>query len=60
MKEGFLIMNSPKMEVKCSVDCCNYWQDNCCNANSLEVNPMKNTSPHTSDDTCCKTFKPSK
>lgn len=54
-------MNSPKMEVKCSVDCCNYWRDNVCNANSLEVNAMSgHSSPHTSDETCCKTFKPSK
>jgi hypothetical protein len=53
-------MNSPKMEVKCSVDCCNYWKDSCCSANSLEVNPMRGTNPHTSDDTCCKTFRPSK
>jgi len=28
-------MNSPKLEVKCSVDCCDYWKDSCCNASAL-------------------------
>lgn len=60
MKEGLYIMNSPKMEVKCGVDCCDYWKDNCCNASSLEVNPMQGKNPHSSDDTRCTTFKPSK
>lgn len=60
MKEGYYIMNSPKLEVKCSVDCCNYWKDSCCNASALEVNPMTGKTPHTSDDTACKTFKPSR
>ena len=53
-------MTSPKMEVKCSVNCCDYWKDNCCLANSLEVNPMSGKNkPNTSDDTSCTTFKPS-
>ncbi|WP_084156229.1 DUF1540 domain-containing protein [Clostridium akagii] len=53
-------MNSPKLEVKCSVDCCDYWKDSCCNASALEVNPMTGKTPHTSDDTACTTFKPNK
>lgn len=53
-------MDSHKMQVKCGVDCCNYWNDNCCHANVLEVNPMKGKKPNTSDDTCCTTFKPTK
>ncbi|CAB1262790.1 DUF1540 domain-containing protein [Clostridium sp. MT-14] len=53
-------MNLPKMEVKCSVDCCNYWKDNHCNADALEVNSMRGKKPDTSDDTCCTTFKPFK
>ena len=53
-------MTSPKMEVKCSVNCCDYWKDNCCHAISLEVNPMSGKNkPNTSDDTSCTTFKPS-
>ncbi|MFT8316193.1 MAG: DUF1540 domain-containing protein [Clostridium sp.] len=52
---------APKMEVKCGVDSCNYWKNNVCNASALEVNPMSGKNePHTSDDTCCTTFKPGK
>lgn len=52
-------MSTPKMEVKCGVDCCHYWKDNCCHADLLEVNSMNGRNTHTSDDTCCTTFKPS-
>lgn len=51
-------MDSPRMEVKCSVDSCNYWKDNYCHAKSLKVDPMENRNAHTSDDTCCTTFRP--
>lgn len=54
-------MSSPKMEVKCSVDCCHHWKENCCNATGLEVNPMTGKdAPNTSDETACKTFRPAK
>ncbi|AYD39985.1 DUF1540 domain-containing protein [Clostridium fermenticellae] len=51
--------NNCRMQVKCGVDSCHYWQDSMCHADQLEVNPMSGkANPHTSDDTCCKTFKP--
>lgn len=46
------------MKIKCSVDSCHYWKSNCCNADAVEVNPMSGKNANTSDDTCCKTFKP--
>jgi len=49
-------MNVPKMEVKCGVDTCKYWQSNYCHANKLEVNPQGDGEAHSSDGTCCTTF----
>lgn len=50
-------MDAPKMEVKCSVDSCLFYNDNMCNAGRLEVNPHSSNA-RTSDDTCCTTFRP--
>lgn len=47
----------PKMQVKCSVDNCVYNKSNMCYANSLDVNAMGDHKAHTSDGTCCSTFK---
>lgn len=49
---------APKIQVKCSVNNCQYWHNNHCDANALEVNPMNIDDAQTSDDTCCTTFKP--
>jgi hypothetical protein len=50
-------MDAPKMQVKCGVDSCHYWKSNYCTASALEVNTMVSDA-HTSDDTCCTTFRP--
>ncbi len=50
-------MGSPKMQVKCSVDNCEFYKDQMCHARSLEVNTMGDGYAQTSDGTCCKTFK---
>ena len=56
-------MSSPKMEVKCTVDTCHYYQNERCHASALEVNPMDNCVDNcmvqTSQETICNTFKPS-
>ena len=49
-------MSAPKMQVKCGVDSCHYWESDYCTASSIEVNPMDNQDARTSDDTCCTTF----
>lgn len=51
-------MTAPRIEVKCGVDSCHYWEDNYCTANGLQVDPMDGSYAETSDDTCCTTFKP--
>lgn len=49
--------NSPKMQVKCSVENCQYNQSEMCHADSLEVNAMGDGNAETSDGTSCTTFK---
>lgn len=53
---------SPKMEVKCTVDTCHYYQNDRCHATELEVNPISNCvdncNVETSEETVCTTFKP--
>jgi hypothetical protein len=48
---------APKLEVKCGVDNCHYWKSQACHADNLEVNPLGDGKAHTSDGTCCTTFK---
>lgn len=43
--------------VKCSVENCMYNKNHFCNAKGLEVNAMGDGQAHTSDGTCCTTFK---
>ena len=50
-------MKSPEMQVKCSVDNCQYFKDQTCHADALEVNAMGEDKAQTSDETCCNTFK---
>lgn len=49
-------MDAPRMQVKCGVDTCRYYQNHMCYANALEVNPMGDGKAVTSDGTCCTTF----
>ncbi|MCT4564574.1 MAG: DUF1540 domain-containing protein [Maledivibacter sp.] len=49
-------MNSPQMEVKCSVTNCKYNKQNHCYAKNLEVNAMGDGYAKTSDGTACTTF----
>ncbi len=49
--------NAPKMNVKCSVENCNYNKSYMCHATALEVNATGNNKAETSDGTCCTTFK---
>ena len=48
--------SSPSMKVKCGVDTCQYYKDNMCHANGIEVNAMGDGIAETSDGTCCSTF----
>lgn len=50
-------MDAPKIQVKCSVNNCQYWKDQHCEASAVEVNTMGDGIAHTSDGTCCTTFK---
>jgi hypothetical protein len=50
-------MDTPKMEVKCSVDSCLFYNDSMCYAGRLEVNPQR-SHPHNSHETSCTTFQP--
>ena len=44
--------------LKCTVDTCHFWSSgNHCSASEIEVNHT-NDHAHTSDDTVCKTFRP--
>lgn len=58
-KGGENTLNAPKMRVKCGVDNCQYNKDHMCYAHMLEVNSAGMDQPHTSDGTCCATFKES-
>ena len=49
-------MDTPKMQVRCSVTNCIYNRDNYCYAKGLEVNAMGNGYAETSDGTACSTF----
>jgi hypothetical protein len=51
-------MAAPRMQVKCGVNNCHYWQNNLCYADALEINPQGGGKANTSDGTCCTTFKP--
>lgn len=55
--EGGEKMSAPDMKVKCSVANCSYNKNKMCHASSLEVNAMGDGKAHTSDGTCCSTFK---
>lgn len=46
-----------KIEVKCGVDTCHYWNNNFCHADKLEVNPQGNGKANSSDGTQCTTFR---
>lgn len=59
-KKKEVVTMVPKMEVKCSVDTCHYWKSEYCHADNLEVNPTGDMVAHTSDGTCCTTFRPNK
>lgn len=50
-------MTAPKIQVKCGVDTCHYWENQYCTASALEVNPQTNKAK-TSKETCCTTFRP--
>lgn len=50
-------MDAPKMEVKCSVENCQYNNHHMCYADKLEVNAMGDGKAKTSDGTCCTTFQ---
>ena len=50
-------MESPKMQVKCSVENCHHNKSRACHADNLEVNTMGDGKAETSDGTCCTTFK---
>ncbi len=50
-------MDAPKMEVKCDVDTCLFYNDNMCYAGRLEVSP-KHSHARKSEETCCTTFRP--
>lgn len=51
-------MTAPKMQVKCSVDNCHYWENHYCTASALEVNAMGDGEAETSEGTVCTTFRP--
>lgn len=50
-------MDAPKMQVKCSVENCHFNKQNMCHADNLKVDAMGDKKAHTSDGTCCTTFK---
>jgi len=45
------------MQVKCGVHNCHYNQNHMCHAQGVEVNAMGDGQAHTSDGTCCSTFR---
>lgn len=49
-------MESPKVQVKCSVDNCHFNKNQMCYAQNLEVNALGDGKAYTSDGTCCTTF----
>lgn len=50
------IVTAPRIQVKCGVTNCHYWESHFCNASALEVNPQGDGKARTSDGTCCTTF----
>lgn len=50
-------MTAPKMQVKCGVDNCEYWEDHYCTASALEINATGDGYAETCEGTCCSTFK---
>ena len=56
-ERGNQIMTAPKMQVKCGVDNCHYWEDHFCTASALEINTQGDGKARSSDGTCCTTFK---
>lgn len=58
MKGGEILMESPKMQVQCSVDSCHYNNDDMCHASSLKVDAIGDCKAETSNGTSCTTFKP--
>ncbi|QUH20030.1 DUF1540 domain-containing protein [Alkaliphilus sp. B6464] len=53
-------MENNRITVKCGVDTCNFYKNNYCYANSIEVNPQGTGKSKTSDETQCTTFIPGK
>ncbi|MCL5047164.1 MAG: DUF1540 domain-containing protein [Actinobacteria bacterium] len=51
-------MTAPKMQVKCGVDNCHYWEDQHCTASALEITPQGDGKARSSDGTSCTTFRP--
>lgn len=51
-----MLFGPNKMEVECSVDTCEFWDDSYCSADKLKVNHNKSNAAHSSEETCCKTF----
>ena len=58
MKGGEIPMDTPKIEVRCSVDNCKYNNHEICHANSLKVDTIGDCHAETSNGTSCTTFKP--
>lgn len=56
-ERGYETMTAPKMQVKCGVDTCHYWESQYCTASGLEVNPSGTSKPKSSTETECTTFK---
>lgn len=49
-------METPKMQVKCSVGECHHNKNNMCHADNLEVNSMGDNKVETCGGTQCSTF----
>ena len=58
MKGGEISMETPKIEVKCSVENCHYNNDEVCHASSLKVDAIGDCEAESSNGTSCTTFKP--
>ncbi len=50
-------MTAPRMQVKCGVHNCEYWREHYCTADAIEVDATGDGHAHTSEGTCCITFK---
>ena len=50
----------PRMEVKCHVSNCQYYRNDYCHADKIEVNAKHQDHASTSDDALCSTFIPAR